>query len=159
MSSLQGADQLRARLRAIRKAGQPMANQWAVEAAKRAKAYAPRKTGRLRSSIRPTAPTGRGRVIAARVVGMYYGGAMMRKGTKAHDVPRSRFTKAGRLRRGKAAGTGKVLKFVDHGVTIFRRKVHHRGTRPNDYASRALRESLSRAKPLQEVIKLWNGAA
>lgn len=158
-SRLQGSAELRARLRALSKATKPIGDKWAADAAKRARSYAPRRTGLLKASIHvaPARQSFRG-LLQARVVGMYYGGAMMQKGSKPHDEPKSRFTKTGRVRR-NWGGSGKVLKFQSGGQTIFRRKVHHRGTQPNTYALRALREALGRNAGLDELIRLWNNAA
>ena len=158
-SRLQGTAELRARLRALSHAVKPIGDKWAIEAAKRARSYAPRRTGLLKASIHAEGARQSFRgLLQARVVGMYYGGAMMQKGSKAHDEPKSRFTKTGKVRK-NWGGTGKVLKFESGGQTIFRRKVHHRGTRPNTYALRALRAALDRNAGLEELIKLWNNAA
>jgi hypothetical protein len=147
---LKGAPELHRRLRALQRGVKSMEQEWADDATRLAKVYAPRRTGRGAASLRPQV-TARG----AKVVGAYYLGAMMRKGSKAHDEPKGR-TKRGKLRKG---ATGKVLMFNVGGTTFFRRKVHHRGTRPNKFAGRAAGEALQRHGPLQALIDIWNKAA
>ena len=148
--SLQGARELHQRLNALKRVVKVSEESWARDATARARVYAPRRTGRGAGSLRPSV-TARG----AKVTGMYYLGAMMRKGTKPHDEPKGR-TKRGKLRKG---ASGKVLMFNAGGQTIFRRKVHHRGTKPNTFAARAASEALNRNGPLKALVDLWNKAA
>ena len=148
--SLQGAPELRRRLQATQNVGRDSGRVWANEATRLARTYAPRRTGRGAGSMHPTL-----NAKGAKVVGMYYMGAMMAKGTKPHDIPKG-LTKRGKLRKGSS---GKVLKFSKGGATFFRRKVHQRGDRPNDFAARAANQALARTSLRRALIDLWNKAA
>ena len=149
--ALKGATELHKRLNALQRGVSGTEQAWADDALRRARVYAPRRTGKGVASLRAQVGGRRG----ARVTGMYYMGAMMRKGAKPHDEPKGR-TKTGKLRKGS---TGKVLMFNKGGQTFFRRKVHHRGTKANTFAVRAAHEALDAHSPLKELIAIWNKAA
>lgn len=139
MSSLQGAPQLRARLKAIRTVFKPMGQTWTVEATRRARSYAPRRTGALAASIKPKNVTLR----KATIFGKWYS-TFVKFGSREHDI----------------TATGKTLKFDVQGGTIFRKKVHKRAIRPNNaWATRAAQEARDKISGLADLIKLWNSAA
>jgi hypothetical protein len=151
--ALQGADGLRRRLRAIKAVATNLEREWAGEATRIARASVPVKTGQTRASIRATNPSA-GRI---KVVGKYTVN-FIDAGAKEHDEPRSRYTKTGRLRRGKAAGTGKVLKFQVGGQTYFRRKVHKRSQPAHPFKARSAQDALRKVDPTGEIVKRWNQA-
>lgn len=155
---LEGAAALRRRLAAIGKVPPEIAAQWAVEASKAMKRRIPVRTGETAASVRPGSrrrKTGGvvGGVVGSRVVNFIDAGSV------AHDIPRSRFTKTGRLRRGKAAGTGKVLKFDVGGQTIFRKRVHKRAIAARPLKVKSILEGLDKVHPLREIVKRWDRAA
>ena len=144
--ALQGADGLRRRLRAIKAVATNLEREWAGEATRIARASVPVKTGQTRASIRATNPSA-GRI---KVVGKYTVN-FIDAGAKEHDEPRSR-------RRGKAARTGKVLKFQVGGQTYFRRKVHKRSQPAHPFKARSAQDALRKVDPTGEIVKRWNQA-
>jgi hypothetical protein len=110
--------------------------------------YIQMRTGKTSRSLRPSS---RG-IIGSPVVNF------LDAGTKAHEEPRSRFTKTGRLRRGKAAGTGKTLKFTRGGQTLFRRRIQHPQTRGQHFKRPAMERGLDKSG-LGLIVKQWNDAA
>jgi hypothetical protein len=152
--SLQGAPELLRRIRAIKTIFRTAGAAWQDETSRYARAHIPVRTGATRASVRGGTLTG----TRAKVVGKYTVN-FIDAGSKAHDEPRSRFTKTGRLRRGKAAGTGKVLKFQRGGQTMFRRKVSKRAIAARPFKKESGREGLRKVALLDRLIKLWNEAA
>jgi hypothetical protein len=137
--ALKGAAEAKARARAIKQIFKPVALEWTEQATLLAKRYAPRRTGKLQSSIRRKNASQR----KASIQGIYYG-AILSKGSKAHDI------------KAKKVGT---LKFEKGGQTFFRKKVHRRGLPPDDFARRARGEALRRVPLAQRLYDLWNRAA
>jgi hypothetical protein len=146
--ALIGADALHRRLKALQAVPKRLQQGWAVRTVPIMRSYIQVRTGRTRASLRPS---GRG-ILGSPVVNF------LDAGTVAHDEPRSRFTKTGRLRRGKAAGTGKVLKFNVGGRTLFRRKIHHPQTRGQHFKRPAAKRGLDESG-LGIIVKQWNDAA
>lgn len=155
--ALKGSPELRRRLKAIKMVATPAERAWADAAAKSAKRrLGPyRRTGKTISSIHARVSQKKGRM---EVVGLYTVN-FIDAGAKAHDEPKSRYTKTGRLRRGKAAGTGKLLKFAVGGKTVFAKKVHKRAQPAHPFKAAAARDGLRKVDPIGELIKAWNRAA
>lgn len=126
---------------------------WEQETSRIARGYIPVRTGETRGSVRGSSSGLNGKVVGKYTVNF------IDAGSKAHEEPKSRFTKTGRLRRGKAAGTGKVLKFNDGGQTLFRRKVNKRAIAPRPFKRRSGEEGLAKVDFLAELVRLWNQAA
>jgi hypothetical protein len=137
--SLQGASQLRARLKAIKTVFKPAGRQWADATAAAAKRYVPVKTGKTRASIRRRNASQK----KASVVG-FYPVNFIDAGTKAHTIkPRHR----------------KALKFSEGGRPIFRKKVHKPAQAARPFKKRAADEGLRRVDIIRDLIELWNQAA
>jgi hypothetical protein len=151
--SLKGAPELHRRIKAIVTVPNWVGRQWAEQTTRVAKPMIPVKTGATRASVRPQFKGKQARVVGKYTVNFIDAGA------KAHDEPRSRFTKTGRLRRGKAAGSGKTLKFNSGGMTLFRRKIHKPQQTAHPFKKRAAAEGLRKVSPLREIIARWNRAA
>ena len=153
MGDLQGAEELARRIRALNGVLDAAGRVWAKEATQIARAHIPVKTGATRDSVR-----GQSTKKSAKVVGKYTIN-FIDAGSKAHEEPRSRLTKTGRLRRGKAAGTGKVLKFSVGGQVMFRRKVHKRAIAARPFKKLSGEQALEKIDLVSEMVKLWNKAA
>lgn len=136
--SLQGANRLRSRLRAMRQVFKPVGREWADTTARVAQGMVPVETGKTRASIRRRNASMR----RATVVGRYPVN-FIDAGTKPHDI---------------VARKAKVLAFSDHGTTVFRRKVHKRAQPARPFKRRAAEEGLRRSDPMGQLLKLWNGA-
>ena len=152
--ALQGADALRRRLKAIGNVPREAGRDWQRATVAYARLHIPIRTGATRASIRPG-------VISQKkvtVVGKYTIN-FIDAGAKAHEEPRSRFTKTGRRRRGKAAGTGKVLKFQIGGKTFFRRKVLKRAQAAHPFKHEAADVGLRFSNLGDRIITEWNKAA
>lgn len=138
--ALKGAPELRRRLKAIRQAFKPIGRDWADDTARRAKLYAPSRTGKLQRSIRRKNASMRKASVAA----IYYG-HMVAEGAKQHVIkPRHM----------------KAVKFDVGGRTVFSKRVQHPGIRrKNPYARRAASEALADRDLLMGLLELWNRAA
>lgn len=139
MNTLQGADQLRARLKAMKLGFKDVGRQWADETAQVARTMVPSRTGRTRSSIRRKNATQR----KATVVG-FYPVNFINAGAKEHDIQPRRTS---------------VLKFKAGGDVIFRKKVHKRAQPAHPFKRRAGEEGLRRVHILDRLIERWNRAA
>jgi len=149
---LQGADELRARLKALRKdVFKPAARLWADEATDVARDLVPNRNtrwskGRLHDSISPK-HTATGRVSSmthkATVVG-HYTGYFVDAGVKPHS-----------LMRRKARPKSSL------GRTIFARAARkpHPGYAARPFRAKALRQGLEKADPLELAVAAWNKAA
>lgn len=137
--TLQGAPELRRRIRAISTVVKTTNRAWADETAKIARQKVRRRTGKTAASIRRRSGSrGQDVVVGDPAVNFIDAGA------RAHDiVPR------------KAS----VLKFTDGGAPIFAKKVHKRAQRAHPFKRDAALEGLRRKGPLPEVVKAWNEAA
>lgn len=136
--SLKGGNQLRARLKAIKKAFKPVAADWAKTDAQLMRPMVPVRTGRLKKSFRASASEKRGRVTG------HYTAYFVDKGPKPHVIK---------------AKTARMLVFQAGGRTVFARQVHHRGYRGRPFRQRAAEEALRRTPAAQIVIDQWNSAA
>lgn len=137
--SLQGASELRARLRAIRTVFKPAGRQWADETARIAKTLVRVRTGKTRASIRRRNASQR----RATVVGNYPVN-FIDAGARAHDIE---------------AKPGHTLKFSAGGQSLFRKKVHKGRQAPHPFKKRAAEAGLRKVDILGDLIDLWNRAA
>lgn len=137
--TLHGADDLRARLKALKKAFRPIGRKWGRAAINAGRPMVPVDTGRLRRSMRILSASEK----RARV-GAHYTAYFVDKGPKAHLIAPKR---------------AKRLVFEKQGRTIFARKVHHRGYRGRPFRKRMAEEGLRNTPMAQELIKQWNEAA
>ena len=139
-SSLQGAPQLKARLRAVRESFKPMGRDWADDTARISNQTAPKgATGRLSRSHKRKSATLR----KATVVAIFYG-LFVNAGTRAHEI---------------RARNAPSLVFQASGRTIFAKKVAHRGIRGVRYVDKAAHRALERRVSRQALIDAWNRAA
>jgi len=138
-SRLQGANELRARLKAIKEVWRPVARKWGKTDVELMRTKVPVRSGRLRRSFRVTSVSGK----KVRVGG-HFTGYFVDAGPKPHDIT--------------AKGRGELI-FHVKGKTIFTRKVHSRGYRARPFRKRAAEEALRRNPMAQELIDLWNKAA
>lgn len=139
MSTLKGASELRARLKALKLAFKPVGRDWADTTAQVMRSIAPAATGKGRQTIKRKNATQRRATVAA----IYYMG-IVDKGSKAHTI---------------TARRGKTLAFQVGGRTVFAKKVHQRGLRGRQFAIRAAREGLRRHPMAASLIAEWNRAA
>lgn len=135
MGKLQGADQLRARLRAIREVFKPIGRDWADETVVLAKAAVPVRTGNLKRSIRRRNASMRKATVVAHFT-QYFVDA----GTAAHVV---------RPRRARVLS--------DHNNVYGRRASIPRHA-PRPFRARVARQALERKPMAQTVIRAWNAA-
>lgn len=166
MGSLQGADKLAARLRAIERSPGVMVRRIVIRGVANAKRRVPHKTRNLSRTIRPGRITETtGEVIAGGVNKVGYAAAV-EKGTRPHIIrPKAgRRGKNGRpasLAWGGPRSLGGRLR-VSGGLTAspthFAREVHHPGTRAQPYLVPGLQEAV-RDEGTTAVVELWNGAA
>jgi len=137
--SLQGANDLRARLKAIKEVFKPVARTWAKETVKAGRPMVPVKTGRLRRSIKVKSVSGK-----RAVVGAHYTAYFVDAGPKPHIIK---------------AKKGRGLVFQGRTGRVFTRSVNHRGYRGRPFRQRMAEEGLKRTPAAQEVVDLWNKAA
>ncbi len=138
MSSLQGAPELRARLRAIRQVFKPVGREWADRVVILARPQIPMRTGKTRASVRRTNAT----MQKARV-GAFYPVNFIDHGTKAHDV---------------APKKAKVLRFTVGGKPMFAKRAHIPPKAARPFKKAVGQEALRETDILGRLIKLWNGA-
>ena len=139
MSTLKGAPQLRARLKAIQQTFKPYGKLWAETAAHEAATRVPKRTGRLARSFRRRNATAK----RATVVG-HYTGNFVDAGSKAHDIKAKRASH---------------LIFEAGGRTIFTRKVHKQRIAARRFKRPAAEAALRRHPISETMIDLWNKAA
>ena len=157
MSSLQGADKLRARLNAIGKT-EALMRDISIQGVREAKLIVPHQTRNLSRTIR----TGHVSALQAeiRAGGQAKVGyaAAVELGTRPHEI-RPRRRKA--LAWGGPRTLGGRLR-VSGGVTAspthFARLVHHPGTRAQPYLRPGLQKAVDRLG-VKGIVKLWNDAA
>ena len=137
--SLQGGNELRARLKAIKEVFKPVARSWAKETVKAGRPLVPVATGRLRRSIKVKSVSGK-----RAVVGAHYTAYFVDAGPKPHTI---------------LAKKAPQLVFKAGGRTIFAKSVNHRGYRARPFRQRMAEEGLRRTPAAQEVVNLWNRAA
>jgi len=143
VSQLKGADELRARLKAIQGVFRQTAPRWQRATVAEARRRVPVATGATRASLRAGPATS----MKASVVGKYTVN-FIDAGSVAHNEPRSR------RRKGR-----KVLKFNVGGQTIFRRKVHKRAIAARPFKEASAEAGMRKVDLLRVLIDLWNKAA
>jgi hypothetical protein len=137
--ALQGDKELRARLKAIRQASQPIVKSWAADTVVYAKAHVPARTGTLRKSLRIRNASQRG----ATLVGAYWAN-FIDAGTRAHDErPKSR----------------KAMRYGSPGSVRFAKRIHHPRTGARPFKRAAAEYGLRKNPMAATVLKLWNDAA
>ena len=142
--NLKGADDLRARLKALKKdVVKPAHKEWADEAVKIARASVasmtmPYSKGRLHDSIKRKTATQRKAAVVA-----VYPAYFVDKGVVAHSLQR-------RSTRPKGAGR-----------TIFSKAARkpHPGYRARPFRAHTTMEAFRRVHPLDKVVAAWNRAA
>jgi hypothetical protein len=139
MATLQGAAELKARLKRVRLVFKPMGRAWADGAVEAGRPIVPVKTGRLRRSIRRKSATQRKATVVA-----HYTAYFVDHGTKAHEI------------RPKKA---KQMVFTDGGRTVFSKQVNHPRTKAQPFRARMAMESLRRHPLGDTLIRIWNGGS
>ncbi len=174
MSSLEGADDLQARFRALQsgKAGRIILGQLGLLAVQYAKELAPRKTGNLARTIRL------GDVdVSGQRVQVLAGGAAARLGssgavgyaahvefgTKPHDIrPRNKKVLAWPAKPAGRRLTGSARVATRRGGLggmRFARIVHHPGTKAQPYLVPGAEKALREVGMAKAIISVWNSAA
>lgn len=139
MSTLKGADQLRDRLDAMRRAPAGYSREWGDAYVQAARPQIPVRTGKTRRSVQRAQTTTHGAEIEGSEVAV-----MIDTGTRRHSIE---------------ASTGGSLVFKKAGRTIFAKKVNHPGMRARPYRMRVALEALRRVPLADRVIAAWNRAA
>lgn len=138
--SLQGAPQLKARLRAMRLVFKPMGKDWASATADRSNRTAPHgATGRLSRSHRVKSATQRQATVEA----IFYA-RFVNADVKAHTI---------------SAKKASNLVFTAQGQTIFAKKVSHPRTTGTHYVDKAAQKALKEHVSTDALIDAWNRAA
>lgn len=137
--ALQGSRELRRRLKAIRTVFKPVGRRWGKETVRLASRRVKVRSGKTRSSIRIKNASQRKASVEAR-----HGARFLESGVKPHDLKARRFD---------------AMRFNVHGQPRFAKKVRHPGARKQPFLRNSAREALQRTPLLEELIKLWNGAA
>lgn len=138
--SLEGAHELRARLRSISGTGREIGQRWSGDAASEMRNAAPRRTGRLARSIRPGEASSSG----ATVLGIWYA-RIVSAGARKHTITPKRAPSL--VFDGKG------------GNTIFAKRVRHPGMRGTRFISRAARQAFVRTPMARTLADMWNRAA
>lgn len=139
MTTLRGAKELRARLRAIKVSFKPIGRKWAETTVAEMRPSAPERTGKGRSTIRVKNAS----MTRATVSAIYYMG-ILDKGAKAHTI---------------TARPGKMLRFQVGGQAVFAKKVNIPAQRGLGFAADAAHEALRQNPMAQVLIEEWNRAA
>jgi hypothetical protein len=137
---LKGADDLIRRLKALRLTFKPLGRSWADDTVRMAMPMVPRRTGRLRESHRRKSATQRRATVVA-----HYTSNFVASDVKPHDI---------------VAKPGKRLVFPGTGGRpVFAKKVHHRGSKGNQYKKRAAIAALHKTPLADILIDQWNKGA
>jgi len=139
VSTLVGAKEMRARLRAMRKVWKPVGRTWRDEAVMLIRPQIP--TGKTRRSVqRGRVTTKRAEVKSKRLYIIRF----LDQGTKPHDVAPRRM---------------QALKFAVGGNTVFARKARVRGIRGRHFREEQAERAFEKTDVLGQLTKLWNDAA
>lgn len=136
---LQGASQLRARMRALSTVGKPIAEEWGRGTADAAKGMVPVRTGALQRSIHPGDADSDGGTVLSNRSGIY-----VDRGTNRHTI---------------TPGNAETLAFKLGGRSVFSKRVSHPGGKPRPFAQRAAVEGMRRTSMKEKAINAWNRAA
>lgn len=145
--TIMGGSLLMARLSAVAHPFPEIASSWQDRTVNEMRATAPSRTGHLRASIR----RGPRPTTKATVYGDFWG-LFIDRGTKPHEI------EARRVKALRFQGPGQTI--FGHSFnqkTIFRRKVHHRGTRRRPFITVAAHNGLRGWS--NDVAMLWNRRA
>lgn len=149
MTQLLGAQELRARLKALKLTYKEVGSRWGDDAVVRMQERVHSPHGRLKKSIRVKNRTQRKTTIAAS-----YWALMINKGSRAHTIPKRKHPRL--LTSGYQKGSRKP---TGPGGTIFGRKAEHRGHRAWPFIENSAREALDAHPETQAIIDAWNSAA
>jgi hypothetical protein len=155
--TLEGADKLHARLKAIGQT-EMLLRDIQAQGVREAKLLVPRRTGNLGRTIRPGRVTADYAEIIAggqREVGY---AAAVERGTKPRDIrPRTKKALAWGGPR-TLGGRLRVVKGVQASATNFATIVHHPGTKAQPYLAPGFQKAV-RLAGLTTIVRLWDGAA
>lgn len=133
---IKGGPELKARLAAVVAARPEITRAWAQDAAGRIRSDAPRRTGRLASSIEPSEKNGKGVVKGA-----YYG-VILDRGTRSYGIePKS---------------PGGTLRFEYKGRTVFTKKSQRRKLRRRPFVTQGAQDALRAAPIGDEIVKAYS---
>lgn len=132
---IKGGPELRARLASVVAARPEMTRAWAHDATGKIRRDAPRRTGRLQSSIAEGERKGQGVVR-----GNWYG-IIQDRGTKAYPI------------EAKKAST---LRFQYKGKTIFAKKVTRRRLRRRPFITKGAQDALAGLPIAAVIVKAWS---
>lgn len=158
--SLEGADELRARFRAIGGTGAFMRG-LQIETVKRAKIKVPRKTGHLGRSIRPGTVDPRGAWVHAKTPyarAVEFGSGLYGPAHRKYPI----VPKRGKLLAWPANAGGRRLSGrarSNAGPMVFARKVMHPGVKPRPFLIPAAKEAVREGPMRDLIVSAWNGAA
>lgn len=133
---IKGGPELRARLLSVVGSAAAIERAWAEDAASRIRRDAPRRTGKLASSIEAGEKGGKGVVRGA-----YYG-VILDRGTKSYGIEPK-----------KAGGT---LRFTYKGRTVFTKKSMRRRLRRRPFVTQGAQEALRAAPVANEIVKAYS---
>lgn len=158
--SLEGADALRARFRAIGST-QPILRGLQIETVRRAKIKVPRKTGHLGRSIRPGSVDRGGAWVHARTPyakAVEFGSGLYGPRRRKYEIKPKRggflawpANAGGRRLSGRAR--------TNAGPMVYARRVMHPGVKPRPFLIPAAKEAVQDGPMRDLVVGLWNGAA
>ena len=132
---LKGGPELRARLASVIAARPEIARAWSKEAAVLIEREAPRRSGKLASSIAPGEKAGKGVVRGA-----WYG-VIVDRGTKAYGI---------------SAKPGSTLRFNYRGRTIFAKSVKRKRLRRRPFITRGAQDALRTTAITHEIIRAYS---
>lgn len=138
MSTLQGAAEFRARLKAIKTAFKPYGKDWAEETRNTMARSVPVRTGRLQRSFKVRNAS----ATRASVAG-HYTAFFVDKGTREHD---------------EKPKTVKTLRFQGADRIVFTKRVRHPRTAAKPFRRQAAEDALRKRPLLMAVIGAWNAA-
>ena len=136
---LEGAKELRARLKAVKLSFKTAGREWADNTASEARRRVPVDSGKTRASIRRRNANQR----RATVVGSYVT-HFIAAGSQAHDIKPKRM---------------RAMKFEAGGRTVFARKVHKRSQPARPFRRESALFGLRKVDVLRTLVDLWNRAA
>lgn len=136
--SLQGADDLRRRIKALKLVFKDVGKRWGDNAANRMRPQVPVRSGRLRRSFRVRASQRQASVRG------HFTAYFIDAGTKPHTIqPRQ----------------ARMLAWSQGGNTIFAKRVRHPGMRKRPFRAEAARKALRETAGAEQFVKGWNDAA
>ena len=137
--ALQGARELRRRMKAIRTVFKPVGKNWAEDTKRLASSRVKVRSGKTKATIRVRNASMRRAAVEARE-----GARFLEAGAKAHDIKARKF---------------EAMKFSTGGLPKFAKKVHHPGAPKQPFLRNSGADALRKNPMAEELIKLWNQAA